>query len=280
MPTVVLDEIDGAQGSHHIINGWAITRKATVYGISPSGGSQDTGQLFLEALAAVIAITGDRGTPYPNFPVATYLEQFVPKVVTDALVEIDIIYKGYPAYQIDLAGALTQTPTNIDANGNPITVQYTYPNNYTTAAGYAGQMFTQGCTVQRDVRGDTFTLRFILSGGTLGGEPVSALDLVTYYAAAYEGTINADYYEIGLALFSPHQLIISSIKGVTKDGGYTYEVAWTFQANTTQSGWDKYVIFKDPNTGLPPPDLMLGTGTKTAQVQYATIYPTFTFPGN
>src|SRR4051812_7039673 len=119
MSTLYVDIVESCGGVHHIIAGWAITRVAAVTGITPSpNATQDTGQILSQAMAALEADSriGPRGTACPNIAVPTYLEQFIPEVVTPDLVRVRIVYKGFPKAIYEFDSALDTVQSNKNAS--------------------------------------------------------------------------------------------------------------------------------------------------------------------
>ena len=112
--------IEGSQAMHHISQGWAITVVATVSELGLS--NPDTPMIYNHALSALIAQVGDRGSPCPSIYVPTYLEQFIPEIISPDCVKIRIVYRGYPLPVIETSSVLSQVESNIDIYGNPILV--------------------------------------------------------------------------------------------------------------------------------------------------------------
>jgi hypothetical protein len=72
----------------------------------------------------------------------------------------------------------------------------------------------------------------------------------------------------------PRYWMCTEIRGVSEDSGETYLVEYGFLRNedfdksgASRSGWDPPVVLIDPQTGQPPPNLILGQG-----LQYVRIY--------
>lgn len=267
--SVYLDLLEGAAGSHHIVAGWGITRVATITGLKPVWvGQQDTGQLLQQALTELVKITGERGSPCPSIGVPTYLEQFIPEVVTPEVVKIRIVYKGYPAAQIEFDTCLTQVETNVDKDGNLISVQYKYPSNYVLDPRKAGKTIPQGGFVTRPKGEPKYSVRFMATSGLAS---VTAL-------CAMEGYVNKSAWPVGTIPGAARTWLCSSVRAVSKDGGFSYEICMTFQYR--EEGWDPLVVFINPDDGKPPPDLVIGTGSKNPKVAKETTFPTFEFTPN
>lgn len=273
-----IDLIQGATGSRHIISGWGITRLAVVTGLEPAvPNAQSTGQLLQAALDALIALVGDRGSPCPDVDVPTYLEQFVPEVIDMDKVHIRIIYKGFPAPQFEFTSSLCQVESNLDQNGDLITVQYTYPDGYLLDPRKAGQTIMQGGMISRPTPEPSFTIKFIIGAGTINGVAVNGTQMMSWYML-YEGGTNNAPYTIGFITGQVHQWLITSVRGNSKDGGFSYEASITFQFR--QAGWDPLVTFINPDDGKPPPDLIPGVGFKLVRGPFETGFPSFSFAPN
>ena len=141
--TVMLDIQEGAAAPHNILQGWTPTVVAVVQGLNPTH-SASTTTLAKMALDAVIQVVGDRGSPCRDIDVPTYLEEFVPTLLSNEAVKVEIKYKGYPLPTYEIDGVLSQVESNLDVNGDPITVQYTYPNDYPYDLRKRGLTVTQG----------------------------------------------------------------------------------------------------------------------------------------
>lgn len=283
----IVDIIEGTVGSHHIIAGWALTRVAVVSGIDTNANAI---ALLSSACDAVIAVVGDRGSTMLVDGVQIYLEQFIPEAVDDKSVRIRIVYKGYPAAQYELDACLTQVESNLDAFGNPITVGYMYTD---PSGGSSGAYFydpkkvqwcktngpmIQGGMLSRPVPEATFTVKWIVTAGTIAGVSHTALEVMSWYAMMFEGKINDAPYTIGLLTGAKHCWMIPRVHGHSRDGGFTYEASMTFHYR--EAGWDPMVIYTDPETGKPPKDLVPGLGYKDVQMAVEASFPTFTFYGN
>ena len=299
MAIVTLDCKEGYSASHDLLTGWDYTRIAMVEDLAYGGSTDD---LITQAEAALSAtydpspgsitgVVGQRGSKYNmgSGGVTVYLKAFVPDVVGPNSVEFRIVYRGYPILVYEFDGSLNQIEANIDVNQNPIAVSYTYNSSYgTTSNGgdsnKANHRYVQSVLVQRDEPEPVFTVRFLVVTGNLSTH-VRGQDLNLFNANAtdcmtaigsFSGTCNDDTYTIGIITGTKHQWKIVRVTGVSRDQGLTYEASMSFQFRP--SGWDKTVTFINPDTGQPPPDLVVSTVkvTDPAFPQYAGIPPTAT----
>lgn len=277
---VTVDLVKGGAGSRHIIQGWGITRTAVVSGLSiTESGGVTTAMLLNTALAALIAVVGDRGTPCPDIAEPTYLEQFVIESVSTDTVTFKIIYKGYPTPTFEFAGSLAQVESNLDAQGNLITTQYTYPTDYSTRTGgdprRNGKTVIQGGMITRPTPEPIFVMKFTVTAGNINGIPATATQLVTWLKQTLEGFTNTNFYQIGNLLGAPAQWLIDSVSGVSRDGGFSYEASITFHFRAAT--WNPLVVFINPDDGKPPPDLIQGVGYKQVSGPPTVFFPTFEF---
>ena len=281
MPTVFVDEINGANASHHIINGWTITRTATVSEIAPSG-NQNMGQIIAEAEAALVAVVGDRGSACPGISVATYLEQFVPEVVSTDTVKFKIIYKGYPLVQTNLEASLTNVESNTDKDGNLITLSYTYPAGYLPDPRKAGRTVTQGATISVPMPTVSFTFKFTITSGTstltcgsFSSTGYHTATQVATFLGMFAGCVNASAYAIGLINGAARTWMCSRVRGTSKDAGEQYDMEMTYEYRADT--WDFFTVFKNPDDNLPPPDVVAGVGVKfirkLLEVNFLTVSP-------
>ena len=252
---VHLDDVEGAAASHHITQGWSITRMALVTGLN-SDASSTTGKLVQDACNALIAIVGDRGSLCPDITVPTYLEEFAPEIIASDTCKVRIVYKGYPLPTFKFGGALSQVETNLDNTGAAIVVGYTYPSDYPLRTDMAGKTVKQGGLVSRPVPEPSFTIKFLVTSGwgiVSSGVYSSATDYMTWLKMTYEGMVNATAYTLGTLTGLPRTWMCTEVTGVSKDGGNSYEGSFTIQYRART--WDPTVTFIDPNDGKPPADL-------------------------
>jgi hypothetical protein len=259
---VNIDAIEGSAASHHLIQGWAITRVAVVTGLTVAA---DTAALFKAALDAVIAVTGDRGSACPSISVPTYLEQFIPELIDATSVRVRIVYKGYPLVVWEYDGGLNQVESNLDINGSVVSVSYAYPSNYALDPRKAGLTITQGGMVRRSMPEPVITVRILIVPATIGGVARDASYCMAYYKAGFEGKVNSAAVTLGYLYGDVHCWLCEKVHGITRDGGGSYEASFTFHLR--YQTWDEPVVFTNPDDGKPPADLVSGTGYKLVRTQ-------------
>jgi hypothetical protein len=255
-----------------------LTVAATATGtVSLVFGSTDTMGLTIAAEAAVIAVTGDRGTICPNVGVPTYLKTFQPELIGVDAAKVKIVYSGYPLPTYEFDGGLNNVETNMDVNSSLLTMTYTYPINYPYDYKLRGQTITQGGMINRPVSENLITVRWVITAGNINGTPSNATQIMAWFKA-FQDRVNNASYTIGYLTGAAHTWLVEKVSGISRDGGTTYEAAMTFHYK--ENTWDQLIWFKDPNTGMPPPDLISGTGYKMARAIAEAALPTFTFPPN
>jgi hypothetical protein len=282
MATVQLDFEEGFSASHDFLTGWDYTRMAIVEGIPTTTSTDDLitqAELLLTntpdpSSGSLTGIIGTRGSKYSmgDSGIHVYLKAFVPEIKSPNCVMFRIVYRGYPKLTYSLGGSLNQIESNLDVNQNPIIVSYTYNSSYGSmnngggTPAFAGQRQIQGVMTPRDSYEPAFSVKFLIVAGSnlsayirgqnytiTNGDGTSLMTLV----GMFKGTCNNAPYQIGIINGTKHQWKIVDVTGTSDDQGLTYIVTMTFQFRPT--GWDKTVTFINPDTGMPPPDLILST---------------------
>ena len=150
---------------------------------------------------------------------------------------------------IEVGASLVTVETNVDVAGDPITVEYTYPDADPWDEETRGKFFKTDVAVQFGQPQNT--LRFTQ---TESSNPESI-------AQDYVGQVN-QYVWRGKPKWTWR---CNSIVGRSDDGGDNYTVTYEFEYRT--DGWDPLVYYIDKFTGRPPADLIPGTGKK-----YVAVY--------
>ena len=247
--------IEGSQAMHHISQGWAITVVATVSELGLN--NPDTAMIYNHALSALIGQVGDRGSPCPSIYVPTYLEQFIPEIISPDCVKIRIVYRGYPLPVIETSSVLSQVESNIDIYGNPIMVSYHFKMNYPYDLRKRGIVVQENVMVPRLAPETVKIVRWQVTAGAWSGSNFStASDAMAYYEAM-EGCINAATYTLAGKTGAPLTWLIEHVRGITRDGMRSYEAEMHFHYRS--DGWDPMAYYKNPDTGIPPKDLVLAT---------------------
>lgn len=246
--SVRVDVLDGASGrryyGRHGQKMWEYTRVAIVDGITGVSGEDD---LITQAVDAVIAEVGDLGASFPGRSYC-YIREFQPEPESTECVKVRIIYRDgqVDLNTIEVGASVAQVETNKDKDGNPITLSYTYPANYTTNPNRAGTTCVQGGLYTKFVPETTLVVERLEVGSPLTN------------AQLYVGKVNSDTFA-GLAA---RKWLCTSIIGKSDDAGFSYSVTYTFQAR--EDTWDQNLIYINPDDGKPPDDLT-ASGDKTIE---------------
>lgn len=306
---VELDRLDGSlAGSHHVMTGWALTRPATVRGLT---GYTDGLSLMSAAIAAVVQVVGNRGDQFSMLDASTgdyatvYIEQFIPEVIDQNTVKVKTVYKGFPLPTYEINNCLNQVESTKSASGSNVILAHTYPKTYWNAkpAGVANRR-TQGGILSRPVPEPGVTVKFMVIGNATVPDLVidgthfsfpgtrTPTEQATWFAA-FEGCMNDSPFSFGLISGRARQWMVTSVRGITRDGGRSYEMSMTFQFRAAT--WDQEVFYINPDTGRPPAGMLdhgasgdpgddgkleSGSARKIVRVAKLATYPTFTFQSN
>jgi hypothetical protein len=252
---VVLDIVDGSRAEYSLSNGWTFTRIAKVTGVTGDGNAR---------LASAIEATGmpSLGASHPVKAVAK-LQKMSCAGESGEIYEVELYYaqrfggseSTYPALGeppvVEVGSSLSQVESNLDYQGNIISVSYTYPNDYYDsrfAPGGVGKTLTQSVPVARLAPEGSLVFRL-----TELYSPESMIE-------TYQGKLNSQEWR-GKA---EKTWLCSEISGFTSDLGASYKNRYVFQYRS--DGWDTRVVFNSPDTGRPPHDLVEDTGTKLVQI--------------
>ena len=202
------------------------------------------------------------------------MTDFEPQAITADAVQIRLVYKEYPYSSDDVirvGATISQVVANLVFLINQTTderatelsdmkVKYTFPADYEVVK-YAGKTFEKGVEASRFTADRTISVTRQYPSSVLDGQGINDL------ARSYVGKTNASDWEMtpGDALRS---WLCAGIEGISNDNGLSYVVAYSFQHRG--DGWDKTVIYIDPNDGRPPPDIEFGVGnTISSKNKYA-----------
>lgn len=248
---VTLNLLDGHE-AEKTEKGWEFTVPAFVDDVEDSGITPEA--KLIEATNAVIAQVGDIGADHPSEP-DSKIVAFRPRAVSSDQVQVGIVYRkarfSLPLNQslIEVGASLSEDETTKDADGNPFSVEYTYPANY--PGDKAGQTWGDvGDAVQKLVPSMTIvvTRREAASPGDT--------------AKQFVGKVNDGPWSLD-STANARQWLCTSITGRSEDGGLTYTVVYQFERRET---WDLGIYFINPDTGKPPADLVDGVGIKQVQL--------------
>ncbi len=252
------DLIEGNTGKK-TLDGWELNRMAVVTGVTGDGHAK-----IINAAAELPGIN----TAHPSLSTCL-LREIIPESIDSNTVKFRLIYsQATPArFQpqlntIEVGGTLSQVQTNKDRDGNVISVSYEYPSSYKLDPNL------QGKTVQ--------TSSLV---GKLAPEHTITFSRIEYsnpspIAKGYVGTVNSMEWELDPGA-APGTWLCTGIVGRSNDGGITFVVTYTFQYRPDT--WSTVVQFIDPNTGVPPDDLIEDTGIKTVYLYPETDFNNFNF---
>ena len=163
------------------------------------------------------------------------------------------------AAQLEVTTTLNQLTTNLDVDGNAITVTYVQPlfdDDGVTIIG--SDVKVQG--------GEITTMVPTTSVNYMRREPVSPLEKAKVYVGTTGASAGTGFGDI---FGDPDDYwMCTHIGGPSDDGGLSYNVTHSFQRAEPHrirdaggviaefSGWQAVVVYIDPETGKPPPDLL------------------------
>lgn len=250
MSFIYIDTINAAQATQHILSGTSVVVTAVLDSVA----GITTGDLVQNAISDMIAFRGAIGSSCPGIDAPNFLESITPEVVGAGQVKIRLSYKGFPTLQIEIGTCLSTADANKDKDDKEIFVEFTYPKKYLEDPRKAGKKIQQGGFIQRAVQETTFQLKYLVTGG--GGSTASSL--VLNFAQTYVGMVNKDPW--GSAPGAARTWLCESVRGISRDGGLSYEVTVTFHYR--KKTWDFLVVFINPDTGKPPKGLKKDSGYK------------------
>ncbi len=279
MPIVTLDTLEGTSGSHDLSRGWEWTQVAIVEDLEPD----TTSNLLQAAERAVVQQVGGRGSQCRDLAIPNYLASFNVDLPSATSAKVRIVYRGYPIAVFEFGGGLNQRETNLKLDGSPVVLQYTYPSDYDldgTPSQRAGKTQKQSGLFPVGMSEPVITVRFTIAAG--GGQNSSTL--MGQYKTGYEGYVNKSTYTLGGITGQPHEWLIEQVTGTTADGGLSYQAAVTFhlrrKAANFPGGWDTRATFVNPDTGVPPTDLVENTGMMSFPSYPELDFPTITLDSN
>ena len=201
-------------------------------------------------MVVISSLTGDINSPHPAVP-NCYLTDFNPKPESSEVVTVEITYKenavgdggstGDPnAKEIEIGTSVSQGETNKDFVGEPVVLEYTYPEDYKGDEKKRGVTVLQGGLLQKLIPESTIrvTIKNQVSPGAL--------------SRAYVGYTNDGPWTLDMECVAD-QWLCTSITGRSSNGGATYTVLYEFAYRS--DGWQPTAVFINPDDGKPPPDL-------------------------
>lgn len=252
--TVKRDLIAGTQGTQDV-NGFSFT---IIYRVTDVVGSTAVERLANAIIAPGVPVYGTDLSLIDPALAGSWLRSKTAVPDGDpSSFKVTLVYKQERLTVIEsiVAGSsVNSVDTNIDINGNTMSVSYEYPDPYPLSPDLAGETVTQGGLVQKMLPEPT--LVYVVR------EPLSPLAFREFY----ENKVNKFFWNGG----EPGEWLCTSITGIS-DGpsdispdGFNYKNTYSFQQRATRdafggtdkTGWQANVLFKDTKTGNPPPDLV------------------------
>ena len=247
MAVTYIDLVDGDSGKQ-TIEGWELTRMAIVTGVTGDGHAK-----IYNAANELPSI----GSAHPTIS-SIYLREIIPESLDANTVRFRLVY-GIPKYPImqprlntvEVGGTLNQLQTNKDADGDIISVGYTFPSDYKLDPNLQSKMVNTSSLVNK-----LAPQHSIVYSRLIFNNP-------QFIARNFVGTVNLGgwYLDGGAAA---RTWLCTGIVGRSNDDGISFTTTYSFQYR--DETWDSVVVFIDPNTGAPPDDLVTGTGIKSYNI--------------
>lgn len=250
---IIYEDIVSGAGATQTENGWELRRKAIVSGI-PSGVVGYNRVLYAGQL--LNANGSFIGAQHPALPTA-YLKQIDLNAVSPDMVEFSLTYRERTKARVVFNSGLSSEPTNVDKDGNAITLSYKYPSDYVDpvtgeTSALAGQTVTQGGYVNKYIPDISFTYT---REETLTPSQIIALKIT------YVGAVNTNGWNLFGTPQPPRAWLCTSITG-DSDDGVNYNVSYSFSFrrnvtinnfNLTVTNWQPWAVFVRDD-GKPAPD--------------------------
>jgi len=248
-----VDVQDGNAG-RLTIDGWEFTRVAIVSEVVGVGHAR-----IFAAAQALIAVVGTIGASHPTV-VACKLQEIVPSSVSTDSIKFSLVYKQEDdpdqptSATIEVGTSLSQVETNKDANGEVISLSYTYPADYELDPKKRGKTVTQGGLISRLQPETSLVYKRVESTS-----PASKSKL-------YVGKVSLSGWALDPSA-EDRTWLCMSITGSSDDNGVKWDVNHVFQHRADT--WDQTVLFINPDDGKPPDDLVDDVGKKVIRVYKA-----------
>lgn len=260
--------------------GWVINQTAHFDGLTGDG----TAAGLISAAYNVLVTNGyyiGKFLPFSDNSWPIVLDEMDFSTLTPDSQEVGLVWRSrrYATVRANFNTSAAMEQTNLDADGTPISVQYTYPEGHEKE----GQTEITGGMVNKLIPEMAIEISRTEWGPTYGwpaGYDISAI--ITTRKFKYEGKINSTTWypvpgtaSIPVNMQFPGSWLCTGINATTNDTGVTYDVTYTFafreiqSISTNKRGWDTTVVFIDPSTGRPVPNPVEGESIKKV-VNYKT----------
>lgn len=247
------------------VDGWTINRTAIVDKIGNYFG-------YAKIFAATAFLKQEGvyvGVQHPECPTAT-LRQINPVSISTDAIEFNLVYRENSPIRVTGTTSLSQESTNKDSEGNPIVLEYTYPEDYVdpntgALSSLAGKTVKQGGTVTKLIPETSFNYTRTESAGSSESYGLTLLAL----QAEYTGKVNKGSWILGPKTYLEYTWLCAGITWDTQDGGKNYDVTYSFSyrpktinfEDTRNNGWKTTINFVRVD-GNPAPDAVTGTSKK------------------
>ena len=238
---LLLDLIEG-HDAELTTNGWTCTRQAIVTGVTGTGAAKIYNAVLNTPGMPVI------GEVHPDLPY-TWLARIHPKSIEGDIVKLELFYQPLEYYttEYDIGASSSQVDTNLDIDGDPVSVSYTYPSDYVEEK-------YQNVT---DIQGVVYSV-YKPEGRILvtKQEGISRSTLMSRIST-YENKVNTAGWNLDPSAPAGSWLCIE-IRGC-KSNTTAMVVSYSFlkrpsfvREGTTYPGWSEQLVYIDPNSGKPP----------------------------
>lgn len=251
--------------------GWVINQTAYFEGLTGAAYGNTAAGLIAEAYQTLLG-NGFYIGKFLEFHDDSWpivLDQMDFRLLTPANQEVGLVWRSrrYSTLRANFTTSAGMEQTNVNYNGSPISVKYTYPADY-PEEDRQGTEETTGAMINKLVPEMNVEISRTEWGPTYGGWPGDDISktLMTK-KSTYEGKINQGTFSPvpGGDAAQQGSWLCTGINAVTNDTGVTYDVTYSFAYRenysvdiggtpTAAEGWDTVVVFVDPATGRPVPD--------------------------
>ena len=263
MATATLDRLAvGPQGRNEAGRNEEVTRVAHITGLT----STDAAGIVAEMLSATgLPASGSTITVGSD---TLYLVQLIPVLTRDQQTsgEVRLVYRrrelssdapGGTVPTLQGGAALKQVTTQLDANGDPITVEHTWPAD---DPDFPGETHVQGGEIQVDAAMSELVGTIVVQTASPGA-----------IADSWVNYVNSNNWQNGEPRTWKCQRVPFTLLDDTTSPD-TWELSFHFEKDRQTWDNDTTAIFIDPRTGRPPENLVENEGYK--KIQY---YPARNF---
>jgi hypothetical protein len=306
MATEKLDTIRGTAATLTSA-GWVINQTANLDGLIPE--SSQYGIVGLISAAYTVLLNNGyyigKFLPISDGGWPIVLDEMNFSTFTPDNQEVTLVWRSRRMGNIcaNFTTGMASEQTNVNSNGSPLKVKYTYPEGHEKA----GETETTGAMTTKLIPEMTVDIQRTEWGPTYGYAPgYDISQIILYRKSLYEGKVNLNPYnpvptvtwvKSGSAWYNLQQAppiptnnqacwLCMGINAQTNDSGLTYDVSYTFAYRPPYTadvgefgGWVPRVVFIDPTTGRPPSDAAGDETYGEGSILYPGIYEEVDFTG-